>query len=132
MEFAMTFSKEKLVIDNEVLGMVMRACRGIEVNDKTLAVDVIAQAGPGGNFVSARHTRRHMRKEHYAPQLSDREMRETWMTQGARTTPQRAHERVQEVLGKPATPHLPTEKIAEILDAYPHVVREQFDPQGKK
>ena len=126
MEFAMTFSKEKRVIDNEILGMVTRAFRGIAVNEKTLAVDVIAAAGPGGNFVSARHTRRHMRKEHYAPQLSDREMRERWNANGGKTAAQRAHETVQDVLGREATSHLPQATIAEILDAHPNVVREQF------
>jgi trimethylamine--corrinoid protein Co-methyltransferase len=126
MEFAMTFSKEKLVIDNEILGMVMRAVKGIEVNDKTLAVDVISAAGPGGNFVSARHTRRHMRKEHYAPQLSDREVRETWQAAGAKTTAQRAHETVGELLARPARRQLSDEMIGEILEAYPAVVAEQF------
>lgn len=130
MEFAMTFSKEKLVIDNEILGMVMRAYRGIEVNEKTLAVDVIDAAGPGGNFVSARHTRRHMRKEHYAPQLSDREMREKWEAKGSKTTAERAHEMVAEILGKPAEMHLPADTVRELLDGHPSIVAKQFTAGG--
>ncbi len=127
MEFAMTFSKEKLVIDNEILGMVMRACKGVVVNDNTLAVDVIKAAGPGGNFISARHTRRNMRKEHYAPQLSDRDVRETWEAQGSKTTPERAHEVVQELLGRPAESNLSDDLTAELLSAHPDLVRDQFD-----
>jgi len=98
MEFAMTVCYEKYVIDNEILGMVMRSVQGIRVDDDTLALDLIKQAGPGGNFVAARHTRRFMRGEHYQPTLSDRVSREDWEAQGSKTTWQKASERVQELL----------------------------------
>lgn len=98
MEFAMTVCYEKYVIDNEILGMVMRSVQGIRVDDDTLALDLIKQAGPGGNFVAARHTRRFMRGEHYQPTLSDRGSREDWEAQGSKTTWQKASERVQELL----------------------------------
>ena len=98
MEFAMTVCYEKYVIDNEILGMVMRSVQGIRVDDDTLALDLIKQAGPGGNFVAARHTRHFMRSEHYQPTLSDRLSREDWEAQGSKTTWQKASERVHEVL----------------------------------
>jgi len=98
MEFAMTVCYEKYVIDNEILGMVMRSVQGIRVDDDTLALDLIKQAGPGGNFVAARHTRRFMRSEHYQPTLSDRLSREDWEAQGSKTTWQKASERVHELL----------------------------------
>ncbi|GAG06871.1 unnamed protein product, partial [marine sediment metagenome] len=82
MEFAMTVCYEKYVIDNEILGMVMRAVEGIRVNDDTLAFDLIKQVGPGGNFVAAKHTRRFMRSEHYQPSLSDRDSRDEWEAKG--------------------------------------------------
>jgi len=101
MEFALTMSYEKLVIDNEILGMVLRAVKGIEVNDDTLAFDVIKEVGPGGHFVSSKHTRSHMRNEHYEPTLSNRKLRERWEEQGSKDTFMRAKERVEEILGKP-------------------------------
>jgi len=101
MEFAMTVSYEKYVIDNEILGMVMRAVEGIKVDDDTLAFDLIKQAGPGGNFVAARHTRRFMRSEHYQPSLSDRNSQEEWLGKGGKETWQRASEIVKEQLAKP-------------------------------
>jgi trimethylamine---corrinoid protein Co-methyltransferase len=100
MEFAMTMCYEKLVIDNEILGMVMRSVDGIKVDDETLALDLIKQAGPGGNFVAARHTRRFMRSEHYQPTLSDRKSRESWEADGGKTTWERAAEKVKELLAK--------------------------------
>ena len=98
MEFALTTCYEKYVIDNEVLGMVMRAVEGIKVNDETLAFDVIKQVGPGGNFVTAKHTRRFMRREHYQPSLSDRDSREEWETKGKKNTLENAAEIVKRIL----------------------------------
>ncbi len=98
MEFAMTVCYEKFVIDNDILGMVMRAVEGIRVDDNTLAFDLIKQVGPGGNFVTAKHTRHFMRSEHYQPSLSDRSSREEWEAEGKRTTWQKASEIVQQIL----------------------------------
>lgn len=106
MEFAMTVSYEKLVIDNEILGMVMRAVEGIRVDDETLAYDLIKQVGPGGNFVAARHTRQFMRSEHHLPTISDRNDREEWEAKGSKGTWERASETVKNLLSS-QTYHLP-------------------------
>lgn len=98
MEFAMTVSYDKLVIDNEVIGMAMRAVRGIEVNDATLALDAIMEVGPGGNYLTHPHTVQHMRGEFYFPTLSNRDLRETWEADGATTTQQRANDRARQIL----------------------------------
>jgi len=100
MEFALTVCYEKYVIDNEILGMVMRAVEGIQVNEDTLAFDLIKEVGPGGNFVTARHTRQFMRREHYQPSLSDRNSREDWEAKGAKNTWERAALKVNEILAK--------------------------------
>jgi len=98
MEFALTMSCEKLVIDNEILGMVMRAVEGIRVDDDTLAFDLIKQVGPGGNFVTAKHTRHFMRDEHFQSVLSDRRSREEWEAGGSKATWERAAETVREII----------------------------------
>jgi trimethylamine--corrinoid protein Co-methyltransferase len=121
MEFALTMSYEKLIIDNEILGMVMRAVKGIEVNDETLAFDVIKEAGPGGHFVSSRHTRTHMRREHYKPTLSNREFRETWEEHGSKDIFQRAREWVEEILDKPGY-SLPAYVRSRILTEIPDII----------
>jgi trimethylamine--corrinoid protein Co-methyltransferase len=126
MEFALTVSKEKLVIDNDVLGMVLRAVRGIHVDEQTLAVDTIKAAGPGGNFVAARHTRRHMRPEHHVPPLSDREPREAWEAAGGKPVAAKAHEAVKRILNEPATAHIPREMAAELLEAFPAISKGDF------
>ena len=110
----MTASYDKLVIDNEIIGMVMRAVEGIRVDDDALAFDELKKAGPGGHFVSSRHTRKYMRTELYNPQLSDRSNRDDWERQGAKPIQIRAAETVREILGKPETPVLSAETRSKI------------------
>lgn len=98
LEFCLTASYDKLVIDNEIIGMIMRAVEGIRVDDETLAFDLLKETGPGGHFVSSRHTRRHMRSEQYQPQLSDREDRDKWKIDGAKDASARATEKAREIL----------------------------------
>ncbi len=106
-EFCMTASYDKLVIDNEIIGMVMRAVQGITVNDETMAFDLLKKVGPSGHFVSERHTRKHMRAEHYQPQLSNRESRERWMAAGGKDALQRATEKARQILDAPPVSHIP-------------------------
>ncbi len=121
MEFALTVCDEKYVVDNEILGMVMRAVQGVQVDEESLAVDLINAVGPGGDFVSARHTRRLMRREHYFPTLSDRDTREEWEARGAKVTWERAAERAREILS--AGRHsLPLEARTKVLSEIPGIV----------
>ncbi len=121
MEFALTACYEKYVVDNEILGMVMRAVEGIKVNDDTLAFDLIKQVGPGGNFVTAKHTRHFMRSEHYQPSLSNRDSREEWEAEGGKTTWRRAAERVQEILANHDY-SLPTDVREQVLSEIAGIV----------
>ena len=121
MEFALTVCYEKYVIDNEILGMVMRAVEGIRVDDDTLAFDLIKQVGPGGNFITAKHTRRFMRKEHYQPSLSDRDSREEWETKGKKTTWESAAEAVRTIIDS-YTGGLPDEVRRQILSEIKDIV----------
>ncbi len=121
MEFALTACYEKYVIDNEILGMVMRAVEGIRVDDETLAYDLIKKVGPGGNFVTARHTRHFMRKEHYQPTLSDRNSREEWEERGKKTTWEKAAETVKSIL-ESHTSGLPDEVRSRVLSEIKGIV----------
>ncbi len=105
-EFCMCASLEKYVVDNEILGMVMRAVKGIEVNKDTLAFDLMQEIGAGGHFVSSRHTRKFMRMEQYKPELSDRGSREEWESAGSPDARDRAYQKVMSILGQPETPAL--------------------------
>jgi len=121
LDFALSVSYEKYVVDNEIIGMVMRAVEGIKVDEDTLAFDLIKEVGPGGNFVSAKHTRKYMRTEHYQPTLSDRDHLEEWQAKGKRDTYARARNRVEEILAAPGY-RLPDEVRQRIINEIPGII----------
>lgn len=121
LEFCLTASYDKLVIDNEIIGMVMRAVEGIQVNEETLAFDLIKEAGPGGQFVFSRHTRRHMRSEQYLPRFSDRENRSKWEAAGAKDAWERASEKVKEILDSPFQPVISSDIREQIKKEIPGI-----------
>ncbi|GFP43664.1 trimethylamine---corrinoid protein Co-methyltransferase, partial [Candidatus Hakubella thermalkaliphila] len=98
MESAMTGSQELLVLSDEIIGMVKRVVRGVEVNEETLALDVINKVGPGGNFLGEDHTLRHFRTEAWYPRLLDRRMYLDWVGGGSLTLAQRVNKKTREVL----------------------------------
>lgn len=100
LDFALTVSYEKYVVDNEIIGMVMRALQGIEVDDDTLAFDVIAEVGPGGHFLAEEHTLRYMRSEFFYPLLSDRKSYDDWKAEEAKDGRRRAREIAEEILAE--------------------------------
>ncbi len=55
------WSYEQLVLDTEIDGIVKAMLRGVPVDDASLALDVIAEVGPGGEYLTAPHTRATMR-----------------------------------------------------------------------
>jgi trimethylamine--corrinoid protein Co-methyltransferase len=121
LDFALSVSYEKYVVDNEIIGMVMRAVEGIRVDEDTLAFNLIKEVGPGGHFVSARHTRKYMRTEHYQPTLSERDNLEEWQAKGKKDTHARAKERVEEILSAPGY-RLPDGVRQSILEEMPGII----------
>jgi trimethylamine--corrinoid protein Co-methyltransferase len=47
---------EQYVIDNEIIGMALRLLKGIRIDEETLGLSAIREAGPGGNYLSSPHT----------------------------------------------------------------------------
>ena len=110
-------SMEMAVIDNEIIGYVERILRGIDVNDETLAVDVIKGVGPGGHFMSQKHTLNHIR-ELYIPQLFDRVPEAEWVRTGRKQTNEVARDRARRILKEHSVKPLEKasrEKISEIV-----------------
>jgi len=98
LENGLNASYDLLVMSNEIIGMVKRILRGVTVDTDHLALEVIDQVGPGGNFLSEEHTLKHFRTEFWMPELLDRSNWETWEANGSKPLRQRAHERVLELI----------------------------------
>jgi trimethylamine--corrinoid protein Co-methyltransferase len=102
----LAFSYEKFVLDDEMCGMVRRLHQGIAVDPVTLAYDVIANVGPGGNYLMEKSTVKRCRKEFWRPALCDRAGLEAWMQGGQQTAVARAHQRWQKLVAEHQDPPL--------------------------
>ena len=120
-EFASTASYKQYVIDNEIIGMVMRAVRGIEVSDETIAIDAYRRAGPGGNFLSDPHTVQWMRREHYIPKLSDRQLRVNWEKSGKPCVEEKAKAIAATILKEHKPLGLPRELNDQLRKMFPEI-----------
>jgi trimethylamine--corrinoid protein Co-methyltransferase len=109
LESYLCVSFEKLMIDDEVMGMVKRIGRGVEVNEETLAFDVVKEVGPQGAFIDHDHTFEHFRTEFYQPVLSDRDNAIKWKERGSLTAEQRANARWKKLLSEYEEPKLPAD-----------------------
>jgi len=95
-----TFSPVQLVIDNEIVGYIRRILRGFDVNEKTLALDVIREVGPGGNFLSHPHTAANFRKEFYLSDLVERLPYSAWELEEFKGIEARAAEKARKILAE--------------------------------
>ncbi|MCB0178562.1 MAG: trimethylamine methyltransferase family protein [Anaerolineae bacterium] len=90
-ESGMANSPELMTLTNEIISMTRRFVEGVRLDDEALALDVIDNVGPGGQFLNHDHTMAHWR-ELWLPQIFDRQRLEAWQEQGAKYTNDRLRE----------------------------------------
>ena len=117
-------SIEMAVICDEIIGMVSRLVGGIEVNDDTLAVDVIRAIGPEGHFMSHKHTLRHLQTELFFPKLFDKTSEVTWTKAGKKDIAAVSRERAKKIVKE----HSPQSLPADVCEQLERIVR---DAQGE-
>jgi trimethylamine--corrinoid protein Co-methyltransferase len=106
MDSGMQGSLQIIAIANDILGFLRAATRGVEVNDETLALDVIEELGPTGSFLDHEHTMRHYREPFYS-KLADKKQHSLWLEQGGTTMEARAAEMVDNILAEHQPEPLP-------------------------
>jgi len=116
----LTHHPVQAVLDDDIAGMIGRFIQGIEVNDETLAIDLIEEVGPiPGHFLNRAHTRKWWKLEQFVPKAADRLTYPEWMKSGKKSCLDYARERMEEILAthKP-TPLTPgqEEDIERILE----------------
>ncbi len=98
--FGMYGSAEMAAICDEMVHMTKRILAGFEVNDETLALGAIREAGYGGNFLKMKHTAQWFRREMFFPSLFRRQTSDEWVKAGSKSIEQVAHEKVLDILSK--------------------------------
>jgi trimethylamine--corrinoid protein Co-methyltransferase len=99
MDAGMQGSLQLMTICNDTLGFLRAMTRGILVNEETLALDVVEELGPTGNYIGHEHTLRHY-KETYYSKLADKNPFAVWMKRGGTTMEMRAAKMVDDLLAK--------------------------------
>jgi trimethylamine--corrinoid protein Co-methyltransferase len=127
LDSALTWDYASAYLQNEFIDMVLRVVNGIQITDETLAMDVIREVGPAGEFITHEHTYKHFKKLSN-PKLMDRSNRENWEAAGSRDIAELSYEKSLDVL-KNYKPKPRAEKVQKELDGiyaeYTQVVAER-------
>ncbi len=116
MEGGLHASVEKTVVDSDLIHTVATFLQPLIVDDATMAVETIAEVGPGGHFFGTQHTQDRFRDAFFKPQVSDWRNYETWAEAGSPTALDHAERRVGEWLAVYEPPVVPADRKAELFD----------------
>jgi len=106
LESGLTGSPEMILLTAEMISMTRRFVDGVSLEDEALALNVIQEVGPGGEFLSHDHTLANWR-ELWLPQLFDRQRLEPWQDQGSPAINSRLREKVITLMDEHRAPPLP-------------------------
>ena len=114
-------SFESFVLDNDLIGSVLRSVRGIEVTEETLSFDVIRDVcidGPG-HFLEHADTLGRMQDDYFYPLIGDRTTPQEWADNNAPDLLDAARERTRALLAEPHPKHISERLDQEIRNRFP-------------
>ncbi|MFN4157445.1 MAG: trimethylamine methyltransferase family protein [Gemmobacter sp.] len=102
LEGGLIASPEKFVMDCEMLQMIQRYFEEVvfATKEEDIALDAIAEVGPGGHYFGCAHTQARYQTAFYAPFVSDWRNYEAWQADGSTWTPERAHRIYKAILAE--------------------------------
>ena len=121
LEFGLTFDYAKFMLDVDCARMIRAILAGIPLTDEQLALDVIAEVGPGGQYLSHKHTSRHMRERSRA-RLFDGQSRHAWSQQAAPDLVERARDEARRVLATHQPPPVSDATHSEVQEIIAELV----------
>jgi len=127
LESGLCSSLAQLALCNEIVGWIAHALAPVEISEETLALDLIDEVGPDGQFLEAPHTFAHYRESWY-PEFFDRADFDGWQRRGSKSVTERACELVEKILAE----HKPEPLPADVARAVKSVVEDAEKQFGKK
>ena len=114
-------SLESFVLDNDLIGAVMRATRGIEVSDETLSLETIREVcvGGPGHFLGHDQTLALMQSDYFYPALGDRSTPQEWDKNDRKDLLAEARLRTREILAGPPPRHISPEVDTAVRARFP-------------
>lgn len=115
---ATTVSYEQLLIDSEIIGYIKKLKNEIKIDKETLALNIIDNVGPSGNFLLQDHTINYFKnsryKHYYDNSISNRIMFDKWKSNGSKKINDLALEKVKKILSNHNPNYLDEYQIKEI------------------
>ncbi len=123
LESMIAVAYEQFVIDDEIIGMACKVLKGIEVDPEHLALEVIDEVGPGGNFMVHPHTLTHMRSEYFMGNgVTDLKDRARWEQGGRLDARERARAIARRILDSPEALCLPEAVDRALRQKFPEIL----------
>jgi trimethylamine--corrinoid protein Co-methyltransferase len=92
LEAGLTTSPEMIVLTNENISMMRHFMGGVKLDAEALALEVVHQVGPGGDFLTQDHTLKNFRQQ-WQPELISRMRMDGWVAKGSKTMGDRVKEK---------------------------------------
>ena len=102
----MACAVEQLVMGNDVIGMAKRFLQGMEISEEKLTFEVISKVGPGGHFLSRKHTLKNFREELWQTSVFTRQAIRNWEEKGSKDGEDRVREKMVSTLETHEVPPL--------------------------
>jgi len=106
LEATLTLCPEQAVIDNEIAAGILRAWKGIQIDEARMALQTIKAMGQKADYLNSDHTFTFFREEFLMTNLLSRERWTIWDEGGRKSLRERSEERVGDLLKKPSPEHL--------------------------
>ncbi len=123
----LTASKEKIILDAEMLQMLAATLSPPEISEASLALDAIAEVGPAGHFFGTAHTMERFKTAFYTPLVSYWDNYENWIESGTPSLVERAGAIAERLLAEYEQPPLDGDVEEELRD---YVARRKREIHG--
>ncbi len=107
LDSGMICSPAQLVLGNEAAGMAKRFVEGIRIDQNSLAREVIEAVGPGGHFLTQKHTLDNFKTELWRSDLLVKGGWDNWLAQGGKDTARLIQDRLHDIIENHSCEPLP-------------------------
>jgi len=108
------FSLESLLLGDDIISAVSHFADGIQVDEETLALDIIDKVGPEGNFLSEGHTVKFLKQEGWYSQLLNKKQFQAWQAGGSKTVNQMLEEKAHKIIEEDVPPLISNDEMKEL------------------
>ncbi len=109
----MTACLELLVLADELISGFKKMFAEIPMDDQSFGLDIINRVGPGGHFLTEKHTMDHVRQI-WHPELFDRDSFASWEEDGSQTLETKLNQKLKWIIENHQTEPLAPEVKKEV------------------